>query len=256
MTCLPFPDVKTNPEIDLFCLPYAGGSSAVFSKWDAMFPDWISVRPVELPGRGSRLNSSLMTCPTELSIQLADELAERIERPWAIFGHSLGAALGYRIAHIIESEHPLLGFFPSGRHAPTCADPAPLRAHLSDEALIEEVRSLNGAPPELLENREFMNMVLPIIRADFELSERGSLLPPLGSMKCGMQVFGSTDDPEVPIASLKNWKDVAGADFSQKILPGDHFFLHHESQCLSMRDSICDLLSKALAESKSTVSAI
>ena len=243
MNCLPFPQLKPAAEVDLFCLPYAGGSSAVFREWDAIFPDWVSLRPLELPGRGTLMGTPLAEDPVQLAQQLSNELAKHIQRPWAIFGHSLGAALAYRITHLMNSVHPLVGFFPSGRHSPTCADPAPPRSHLSDEDLIEEVRALNGSPRELLENQELMALLLPIIRADFHLNERISVLPSLGPVTCDMYVFGSTHDPEVPVAELQHWQDVAGAEFRQQVLPGDHFFLHHVSQRELMRDAICDVLS-------------
>lgn len=247
MTCLPFPEAKSNPEVKLFCLPYAGGNSTVFRAWDDIFPDWISVRPIELPGRGARMGSTLAEDPVKLVEQLSRELEEHIQRPWAIFGHSLGAELGYRMIHMIDSQHPLLGFFPSGRRGPTCTNLARFRSHLSNEALIEEVRALNGSPPEVLENQELMAMLLPIIRADFQLSEQISLLPSLGPIHCGMHVFGAINDPEVPVADLECWQDVAKGSFKQQVLPGDHFFLHHPSQRDLMRDAICVLLSNALS---------
>ena len=223
MTCLPFSDTKPGAAMDLFCLNYAGGSTAVFREWNRLFPDWISVRPVEFPGRGTRMGEPLISDPVDLGTLLTREMDVHIRRPFAIFGHSLGAALGYRIALHFQNHRPALAFFPSGRHSPTTSDPAIRRAHLPDDELLQAVRDLNGSPAEVLDNRELMAFLLPIIRADFALSEAIRAERDARMLTCPIHVFGSKDDVEVPVASLAEWQVVAHGDFSQTLLPGDHF---------------------------------
>lgn len=247
----PFPDRKPGAEIDLYCLAYAGGSSAIYRDWDRLFPDWVAVRPVEYPGRGTRLGEPLLTDPGELAGRLAGELRSALSRPWAIFGHSLGAALAYEVALELGANRSPLGVFASGRHSPSRPDPSRRRSHLDDEALVEEVRALNGSPPEVLENRELLPLILPIIRADFRLSETVSEQPRHRPLGCDLHVFGATEDPEVPVEALEGWRDVAGAGFSRTVLPGDHFFLHHTPQFQTMRTCICSDLARLLAGSPS-----
>ncbi|MBP2231650.1 medium-chain acyl-[acyl-carrier-protein] hydrolase [Azospirillum agricola] len=247
MTCLPFPDKKPDARLDLVCLHYAGGGSAVFRGWDARFPDWIAVRPVELPGRGTRMAEPLEHDPDALVDRLCAELSPHLRRPWALFGHSLGAALGYRIALRFQGEgRPPLAVFPSGRHGPAGAVPVRRRAHLPDDALLAEVRGLNGSPPEVLENRELMRLMLPIIRADFRLSEAVSARPLAEPLACPLLVFGGADDPEVPRDALRHWRLVAGGAFDVALLPGDHFFLHHPAQADALRDRIVAALTPLL----------
>lgn len=246
MTCLPFQDKKPDARMDLLCLHYAGGSSAVFRGWDARFPDWISVRPVELPGRGIRMAEPLEQDPDALVDRLCTELEPRLRRPWALFGHSLGAALGYRIARRFQSGNAPLALFPSGRHSPAGIVPVRRRAHLADADLLAEVRDLNGSPPEVLENRELMRLMLPIIRADFRLSETVSSRPLADPLDCPVLVFGGAEDPEVPCDALHRWREVAGGPFDVAVLPGDHFFLHQPAQADALRDRIVAALTPLL----------
>lgn len=254
MTCLPYADQKPGAEIDLFCPNYAGGSSAVFRGWDAAFPDQISVRALELPGRGARMGQPLHHQPEPLVQQLTGELLPHIHRPFGVFGHSLGAALGFRIVQELQMRPdlpPLLGFFPAGRHSPTRQDPAKRRGHLEDTALIEAVRELGGSPPEVLDNAELMALILPVIRADFLLSEAVAVEHDPRPLMCDLHVFGSTDDIEVPLEALPGWKQVAGRECRITQLPGDHFFLHHAPQVARMRQEICATLDRALSAATS-----
>lgn len=247
MNCLPFEDAKPNAVLDLFCLPYAGGSSAVFRAWDCMFPEWVSVRPIEYPGRGTRLIETRIEEPGALVAKLCEDIAPHLQRPWAIFGHSLGGALGYEIAKTLSTQHPLVGFFPSGRHGPNRPDPAPPRSHLPKDALIEEVRSLNGSPPEVLENEELLELILPIIRSDFLLSERISRGVDVKPLACPVHVFGGSDDPEVPQDTLAPWRAAAGGRFGVTVIEGDHFFLHEDVSVAQMRSIIIDTLAQSIA---------
>jgi surfactin synthase thioesterase subunit len=239
MTCLPFSDTKPGAAMDLFCLNYAGGSTAVFRDWNRLFPDWISVRPVEFPGRGTRMGDQLISDPARLADLLSRELEDHIRKPFAIFGHSLGAALGYRIALHFQTRRPAVAFFPSGRHSPTASAPVIRRAHLPDGELLEAVRELNGSPAEVLENAELMAFLLPIIRADFALSETIRAERDARLLTCPVHVFGGADDTEVPVSSLAEWQTVAKGDFSETLLPGDHFFMH--SHIEAIRDRIIEI---------------
>lgn len=56
--------------VQLFCLPYSGASAMVYSRWRRALPEWLSVQPVELPGRGARLGEPLQTDMQALARQL------------------------------------------------------------------------------------------------------------------------------------------------------------------------------------------
>lgn len=242
MTCLPFKTTRPQATVDLFCLTYAGGSSAVYRDWERIFPSWISLRPIEYPGRGTRMGEPLQGDPDRLVGDLVSGLRTHLTRPFAIFGHSLGAALGYRMTLNLQQTTPPLAFFASGRHSPDCADPAPQRAHLSDDDLLSEVKSLNGSPSEVLENRELMSLLLPIIRNDFRMSEAIRAERDARRITCPLHAFGGSHDPEVPVHGISQWQNVAADTFSTTMFDGDHFFLHHAQHVQAIAAKIADIL--------------
>lgn len=241
-TCLPFPDLKPDATLDLFCLTYAGGSSAIYREWAQLFPSWISVRPVEYPGRGTRMGEQLEGDPARLVEDLVAQLQPQLKRPFAIFGHSLGAAIGYRMTLSLQQQTGPLAFFPSGRHSPDSDEPVPQRAHLDDENLLAEVRALNGSPSEILENRELMSLLLPIIRNDFRLSETIRAERDIRRLNCPVHAFGGLHDWEVPSEAISQWRTVAAGPFSATMLDGDHFYVHHTQHVEAIAECISEVL--------------
>ena len=86
----------------LFCLPYSGASAMAYSRWRRSMPDWLQVRPLELPGRGMRMDEPLQSDIRRLAAQLADEISAELDRPYALFGHSLGGLLAFELAHALH----------------------------------------------------------------------------------------------------------------------------------------------------------
>ncbi len=223
--------------VQLFCLPYSGASAMVYSRWRRAVPSWLSVLPVELPGRGARLGEPLQTDMAALARQLAAEILPRIHGPYALFGHSLGALLAFEIAHALRDAGapPPLALIASGTAAPTrredyergFADPK------SDEELKAQLRDLQGTPPEVLANQELMELTLPILRADFLMCGRYAYRqrPPL---ECALHVLGGADD-RASQGQLVAWQREGRGSFILDMLPGGHFFLHeHEARVLRL----------------------
>jgi medium-chain acyl-[acyl-carrier-protein] hydrolase len=87
------------------------------------------------------------------------------------------------------------------------------------------LRRLNGTPEEVLEHEELMQLMLPILRADFAVYETYvySAEPPL---RCPIAVLGGSEDHKLSRAALEAWQEQTSASFSLRMLPGDHFFLN------------------------------
>jgi surfactin synthase thioesterase subunit len=211
----------------LFCLPYAGGSATFYARWRRELPPWIDVRPVEWPGRGARMDEPLPIDPRQLADQLAAELVcAPFDMPYALFGHSLGALIAFELAHGLlgrGAPAPCV-LFASGAEAPAARDGSRWRQPLSDATLLDEVRSLNGTPQEILDNPEIMRSTLPVLRADFLMCgvyayRRRRPLP------CPIHVLGGDGD-ETRRDALEAWRSETSAEFELDMLPGHHFFIH------------------------------
>lgn len=233
-----FAAYKPNPgaKLSLFCFPYAGGSAMIFRKWASSLPPEVEVFPVQLPGRGSRLKEPPYTDLSALVSVMAEALRPYFNRPFAFFGHSFGGSLSFELARRLRLEGGAepLHLFVSGRRAPHISEPHPIIYNLPETEFIEELRRLNGTPAEVIEHPELMQLMMPILRADFQICEtyKYSPGPPLD---CPITVFGGLQDENVPREYLEAWRDHTTADFDLAMLPGDHFFLHAYESLLMQR---------------------
>lgn len=225
----------------LFCLPYAGGSARVFDGWSAALPSAVDLHPLELPGRGMRFDEPPQHRLEPLVDDLLGLVLRRLDLPYAMFGHSLGGLLGYELCRRLEADYDTpLHLFVSGIRAPdSLAGAAPASA-LPDDQLRAHVGSLNGTPRELLDNAELMELMLPVLRADFTVADT-YVHRPGPRLTCPVTAFGSPGDPEVALGQMRGWARATSGRFTMRVLPGDHFFLH------TARPELLRLVAAALA---------
>ena len=219
---------KPNPRarLRLFCFPYAGGGTAVFRAWVDKMPDTVEVCPVQLPGRETRLMEAPFNRLSTLVRAAAQALLPYLEKPFAFFGHSMGALVSFELARQLRRRHDLepAHLFVSGRWPPQLPDKSDPNYDLPDAQFMKELQSLNGTPKEVLDHPALMALMLPMLRADFEVCQTYRYVdePPLN---CPLTVFGGLQD-ETDRKSLETWREQTTASFSLRMLPGDHFFLH------------------------------
>ena len=223
---IPFRKPDPKARLRLFCFPYAGAGALIFRKWSDGLPRDIEVCPIQLPGRGTRLTEPPFTKLSCLIEALVRALVPLLDKPFAFFGHSLGALIGFELARQIRRQygvHPIRLFASAGR-APQIPHRAPPIHTLPDNEFLAELRRLNGTPRELLDHEELMEVMLPILRADFALYETYlySTEPPLN---CPISAFGGLQDRRVNASDLEAWRSQTSASFSLRMFPGDHFFL-------------------------------
>jgi medium-chain acyl-[acyl-carrier-protein] hydrolase len=220
---------RPNPQaqLRLFCFPYAGGGTLSFRGWNTKLPDNIEIFLAQLPGRESRLHDPLFNSLTALVEAAEPELLPYFDKPFAFFGHSMGALISFELATALRRKHGIepTHLFVSGCRAPQIKRAKPPTYNLTEPEFIEELIRLNGTPREVLEDPELMRLMMPILRADFEVSETytGDEKSPLN---CPISAFGGLHDPEVERKHLKAWCEQTTAPFSLQMFPGDHFFLH------------------------------
>jgi surfactin synthase thioesterase subunit len=233
--------------VTLFCLPYAGGSAAIYRAWQGRVPSWVKLIPLHMPGRGVRHAVPPMHRWSELLDVLAEDMQPHLGRPFGIFGHSLGALVGFELAHAVRERYdrtPLwLGV--SACKAPVRHEPKLHWLTCPESEFLDGVRVLEGMPGELLDNREFMDLVLPFLRADFHLS--GSYSPgsnrPRQPLECPMLALGGTEDPEIAAdpQNLSAWAAETRGRCLVREIPAGHFFID------THRDAVIDFVVEDLA---------
>ncbi len=232
------------PRLRLVCFPYAGGNAAAYRSWATAFPSDIEVLGVQLPGRGSRFKEPLSTRLAPLLDALALEVTKLGEdAPFAFFGHSMGALLAFELTRELRQRGAPLPsrLFVSGYRAPGLPErDAPLH-HLSDAEFLTALRRYGGMPASLLEQPELMEMVLPIVRADFALVESWRDIQG-APLDLPITAFCGDNDANATAEETDAWRAHTLDEFILHTLPGDHFFIQ------SAEPALLDVMTQALAQ--------
>lgn len=226
-----------NPKanIRLFCFPYAGYGTSAFRDWYHRFSDRIEICPVQLPGRECRWDEPAYTDLPSLIDALCDDLTPFLQMRFALFGYCVGALVAFELARTLQREFNTspCHLFVAAHAAPNKSNRMPAIHTLSNSDFIEQVARYEGIRPELLQNRGILAAYLPMLRADFALSEK-YLYTPSAPLVCPISAFGGYTDATVTVAELDNWRCETTSEFTLKLFDGSHFFIKaSESELLT-----------------------
>lgn len=220
---------RPNPaaRLRLFCFPYAGAGASVFFSWQAQLPAEVEVCAIQPPGREARLREAPYTSMTALVETLGEVLAPYMDRPFAFFGHSNGAIMAFELARKLRREgRPLpLHLFLSGRPAAQLPSRHPPIHALPEPEFIAELRRLQGTPEEVLNHPEIMELLVPLLRADFSLAETYAYRPE-PPLEIPVSAYGGRLDPDVNADEVEGWREQTAQAFRSVVFPGDHFFIN------------------------------
>ncbi|MFJ2868426.1 thioesterase II family protein [Kitasatospora sp. NPDC087314] len=225
------PAPRPDARLRLICFAYAGGGSSAFAEWPRALPADVEVCAVRLPGRESRIFQPAYRDVDELVPVLTEVLAEHCEAPFVLFGHSMGALIAFALARRLRAEgrpapeHLVV----SGRRAPQLVHNRPLIHHLPDGQFVERLRELGGTPEELLADARAMRLVLPGLRADFQLNDTYRHRPE-EPLPVPVTAFGGRADPHVDPEGVAAWARQSTGRFTMRMFDGGHFFLHSARQ--------------------------
>jgi medium-chain acyl-[acyl-carrier-protein] hydrolase len=214
------------PRLRLICFPHAGSDAPVYSQWAAPLPPDIEICVIQLPGRGARLDEPLYTRLGPIVDDLAAAMPPLFDLPVALFGHSLGALLAFEVAQALAAVGHALPrcLVASGCRAPQLRTQEAPKHSLPEPAFVAELAQMSGTPTEILSNPEILAMVLPALRADFEIAET-YVHRPRPPLSCPILSYGGLDDPDVSRSDLEGWRQQTASSFNLRRFPGGHFFL-------------------------------
>ncbi|MGK3989843.1 alpha/beta fold hydrolase [Sorangium sp. So ce136] len=219
---------RPNPaaRLRLFCLPYAGGGSTAFSSWQRQLPAQVELCALKLPGREARMREPPFDRLTPLVQAVATGIAPWLTKPFVLYGHSLGALVGFEVTRELRRRRaPLpLHLLVSGRRPPHM-QPGPEPLHgASDQALVAWLRRVGGTPDEVLREPDLLAMILPVLRADIGVNEAEPFVEE-DPLECPISVFGGLADERASRAELEAWRRHTRGPFGVEMFPGGHFFL-------------------------------
>jgi surfactin synthase thioesterase subunit/acyl carrier protein len=191
---------RPNAQVRLFCFPFAGGGSAVFDSWGDAFDPSIEIVAVEPPGRLRRINESPVRSVEEFARSLLPQLSDKLDKPFAVLGHCLGGLTLYETLRFLQArKRPMpVHIFVSGARPPSVLRaPGHFESELeerlrafgdyrsgkpgyeqTDDIFVEIVRSFGITDSiKMLEQAELRDLVLPTVRAEFEMTGQYVYLP-------------------------------------------------------------------------------
>ena len=209
----------------LFCLPPAGAGASTFRGWPELVGPGIQVTAIQLPGREDRIREPAHDRLEALLDELVPVLAEALDGPYALFGHSMGALIAFEAARRLVAQGAAAPqhLFVSAHGAPH----APYRRRhvgsLPEPEFKNAMASLNGIPKAAVQEAAFLSLLLPTLRADSQLYESyeytdGAPLP------CRLTALVGADD-DVPPLDLALWRELNTGPFRIRVIDGGADFV-------------------------------
>ena len=226
----------------IYCFSCAGGNAHSYLPWQDLLSARYDICAVQLPGRGARFDEIPFDTLTELVSAFVDVFRRHSDQPFAFFGHSLGALIAFEVArklHALKLEMPR-HLFVAGCSAPQCRGEQRFLHRLPDAELVEELKSYDGTPHEVISNQELMALVLPAIRSDFALAENYAYKAS-DVLKVPISVLAGKGD-EHTTGEMEGWRLETSGPCRVQWFEGRHFFINSE------RDAVLAYLQEKLGE--------
>jgi surfactin synthase thioesterase subunit len=211
--------------INLYCLPFSGGSKYSYKGFSKYAPPFLNLIPVEIPGRGTRSGEALLTSLELTADDVFNQIKNDLNTPYAIYGHSMGGILAYLVTRRIISAglNQPLHLFVTGCVAPSLKYRDLVDHTLPKEEFLQKIKELGGSPDSVLSNPALMEFFEPILRADFEAVATYQHIPaPPFAIPISV-VLG--DEENATTEEALQWQKETTAPVEVKTLPGNHFFI-------------------------------
>jgi medium-chain acyl-[acyl-carrier-protein] hydrolase len=215
----PLPDAR----LRLFCVPHAGAGPSFYARWVTELPPVVEVCLVHLPGRESRFTEPPVDDLDVIAARVAAAAEPLLDRPFAFFGHSMGALVAFEAVHRLPARPRQL--FVSGFPPPHRPPTDPPVAHLPDAEFLTHVRTgYDGTPDSLWADQELVRLLLPLLRADFAACERYTW-PGHAPLSCDITALCGAGDHYVPAPALAGWAELTTGRFASHVIGRGHFNL-------------------------------
>lgn len=222
-----------NAKVRLFCFPYAGGSAQVFQSWHESLPADIEVIGVQYPGRNSRFADPLISSCQAMVEALLPNILPTLNKPFVFFGHSNGGMMSFELARALQRKgvNKQLHHFISAKRAIHLPSTGKITHNLPDKEFLSEIEDLGGTPPEILANRELMELFMPVLRSDFSVSETFKYEGEDKLNTNATLLYGEQDDG-VPVEDVMRWQELIEKPADSVKFSGGHFFINSQSEQL------------------------
>jgi surfactin synthase thioesterase subunit len=241
-------EVSSDAPLRLFLFPHAGSGGAIYRNWDALLPQDFAHQIVSLPGREKRTGEPAFTEIEPLVEALHEAVLEELDdRPYAFFGHCLGAQLAYRVAVGMKRDGdrgPVLigasGWAPEGFAQSTYE-----QSQMPEPDLIEWMKTLGSFPDDVYGDTEVMDMIIPVLRAD--LAVCATYVDDCGEVTCPIVSYSGRSDPLMSSGAMASWRPRTPSYLGNSEFAGDHFYIDNREHAVAVISDLTRHLQRALA---------
>lgn len=215
--------------VQLFCIPFAGGSAASFKELNSYLDEAIDVHAVEYPGRGMRIGHPFVNTMDELVQDVKDQIeANRIQGiPFALLGYSMGVEVAFNLAQFMLEEKPSHLFF-AAREAIQLNTKGHDYALLSKEQFIDKIVEFGGVDERILNNKRFCDIYMRPVYADYKLLHEYVFKSEYGKLNSDLTVFYCEKD--TPFAKIKGWSEHTSGNTVFYEMGDNHFFIKQHAK--------------------------
>ncbi|EGR2301708.1 thioesterase II family protein [Vibrio parahaemolyticus] len=217
----------------LICFSYAGGSAGVYQHYHNLLHPCLEIVAIQLPGRASRLRDKLLKDWSEMRAFIQKELASLSNMPYILFGHSFGTRLVSEYAkHQSELGNPPQHMFCSGARALHIRNGLPPIHQLCDDEFLEKLVQMGGTPSEVVENKQLMSLLIPMLRADFSLSHSHSF-PVARHFDCPATIIYGDKDERTTYETVQAWQVYFSKIIKTRCIEGEHFYINENKDAVA-----------------------
>ncbi len=216
----------------LFCIPYSGGSADGYYQWKKRIDPALVICPIELAGHGRRIKEPFFDSVQQAAADLAKQIEAKIVpgEAYALLGHSMGALLAFETYYCLKPDLCPAHIFFCGRKAPQDLDDPTEYYKLPEPEFLEVVYRYGGTTKEVLKNDALRSIFLPILRADFKLSELYAWEPKEEKITCPFTVVNGRQDYSAMTSDMNRWLEHGQGRILT--VEGTHFFLFEQPDAL------------------------
>lgn len=210
--------------MQIFLLPFAGGSSASFNEMMKCLVPGIEPVAIEYSGRHTRSRDGYITRYKEFLDDVVCQIKERRDgKPWALLGYSLGSVLAFDIASKNLVDDLLSHVFVCARGDLKSRSISQRYAGLDDDEFAEKIVELGGFDERLLANKRFLDIYMKPVRNDYIVWWDYSFADDGRKIPCDTSVIYCESDPLCE--GVRNWDDLCDGCTDYYEMGDNHFFI-------------------------------
>ncbi|MDZ4267629.1 MAG: thioesterase domain-containing protein [Mycobacterium sp.] len=205
--------------------PHAGGAAAAYRGFAlALAARGVDTYIVQYPQRGERLADPAPETIGGLAAEILGAADWARLGPLRLFGHCMGALVGFEFTRLAEHHGiTVRELWASASQAP-CTVAGSRPAPTTDREMLADIVELGGTDASLLDDEDFLDLLLPAVRADYRAFNRYSCDRTV-RISADIHTVGGRDDHRVELDLLRQWESHTGAAFTFTLFDGGHFYV-------------------------------